>query len=75
MEQNRNDTMCLLYIKGLSEKFNVESAIKDLDMKAVFKTNLTLRPYQTMVKTATDPNNTRGVVFNITYSTCMSADD
>ena len=66
MEQDGNDTMCLLYIKGLSK--NVERAVKVIDMKAVFKTNLTLRCYQTMVKTATDPNNTKGVIFRVTYT-------
>ena len=40
MEQERNNTTSLPYVKGLSE--NVTRAIKNLDMRAIVKTNLTL---------------------------------
>ena len=63
MEQDRSDTICLPYINGLSE--NVERAIKDINMRAVFKTNLTLRCYLMRVKTPADPINTKRVVYRI----------
>ena len=63
MEQGRSDTICLLCVKGLSE--NVERSIKDFDVGAVLKTNLTLRCYLMKVKTPTDSNNTKRVAYSI----------
>ena len=51
------------YIQGLSE--DVERAVKDLKIRTVFKTTLTLRRCLTKVKTPTDPINTKGVVYKI----------
>ena len=62
-EDGKIDTICLPYIQGLSE--DVERAVRDLNIRAVFKTTLTLRRYLTKVKTPTDPNNTKGVVYMI----------
>ena len=62
-EDDRTDTLCLPYIRGLSE--NVEKAMKDLKIRTVFKTTLTLRRCLTKVKTPTDPTTTKGVVYKI----------
>ena len=35
MKQDKNDTVCLLYVKGVSE--NVRSVIRDLNMRAVLR--------------------------------------
>ena len=40
-EDGKIDTICLPYIQGLSE--DVERAVRDLNIRAVFKTTLTLR--------------------------------
>ena len=61
--EERTDTLCLPYIQGLSEK--VEKAMKDLKIRTVFKTTLTLRRCLTKVKTPADPINTKGVVYKI----------
>ena len=62
-EDDRTDTLCLPYISGLSE--NVEKAMKDLKIRTVSKTTLTLRRCRTKVKTPTDPTTTKGVVYKI----------
>ena len=63
-EGARTNTLCLPYIQGLSEK--VEKTLKDLDIRTVFKTTLTLRRSLTKVKTQADPVNTKGVVYKDT---------
>ena len=57
------DNLCIPYIRGLSE--NIEKALKDLEVKTVFKTNLTLRRHLTKVETPPDPVTTKGVVYRI----------
>ena len=59
-EQNeRMDKLCIPYIRGLSE--NVEKALKDLEVKTAFTTNLTLRSRLMKVKTPSDPVTTKGL--------------
>ena len=62
-ENERMDKLCIPYINGLSE--NVEKALKDLEVRTVFKTNLTLRDHLTKVRTPSDPVTTKGVVYRI----------
>ena len=62
-DDDRTDTLCLPYIHGLSE--NVEKAMKDLKIRTVFKTSLTLRRCLTKVKTPADPTTTKGVIYKI----------
>ena len=59
--EEKHDTLCLPYIRGLSE--SVERAVRDLKVRTVFKTTLTLRRCLTKVKTPTDPINAKGVVY------------
>ena len=49
-EEERKDTLYLPYIRGLSE--SVERAVKDLKIRTVFKTTLTLRRCLMKVKAA-----------------------
>ena len=42
---------------------NVEKTMKDLKIRTVFKTTLTLRRCLTKVKIPTDPTTTKGVVY------------
>ena len=51
--EEKHDTLCLPYIHGLSE--SVERVVRDLKVRTVFKTTLTLRRCLTKVKTPTDP--------------------
>ena len=51
------------YIRGLSE--NVERSVKDLNIRTVFKTILTLRRCLMKVKIPVHPINIKGVVYNI----------
>ena len=44
----------------------MERAVKDLQIRTVFKTTLTLRCCLTKVKTTADPINTKGVMYRIT---------
>ena len=62
-EGARTNTLCLPYIQGLSIK--VEKVLKDLDIRTVFKTTLTLRRSLTKVKTPPDLVNTKRVVYKI----------
>lgn len=55
-EDEKTDTLCLLYIQRLSE--NVEKGVRDINIRAVSKTTLTLRCYLPKVKIPADPNNT-----------------
>ena len=43
----------------------MEKAVRDINIRTVFKTTLTLRRCLTKVKTPTDPINTKGVVYKI----------
>ena len=62
-KEERKDTLYLPYVRGLSE--GVERAVKDLKIRTVFKTTLTLRRCLTKVKTPADAINTKGVVYRI----------
>ena len=62
----KKDILYLPYIQGLSE--SVERAVKDMKIRTVFKTTLTLRHCLTEVKTPADPINTKGVVYRIACS-------
>ena len=62
-EDERTDALCLPYIQGLSE--SVEKAVRDLKIRTVFKTTLTLRRCLTKVKTPTIPITIKGVVYKI----------
>ena len=64
-ENERMDKLYIPYIRGLSE--NVEKSLKDLEVRTVFKTNLTLRRHLTKVKTPSDPVPTKGVVYRIPH--------
>ena len=61
--EERTETLYLPYIRGLSEE--VEKAVKDLKIRTVFKTTLTMRRCLTKVKTPVDPINIKGVVYRI----------
>ena len=61
--RKRTDTLCLPYIRGLSE--NMEKAMKDLKIRTVFKTSLILRHCLTKVKTPAGPTTTKGIVYKI----------
>ena len=55
----KKDILYLPYIQGLSE--SVERAVKDMKIRTVFKTTLTLRHCLTKVKTPADPKNSMWV--------------
>ena len=57
------DTLCLPYIKGLSEQ--IEREIRDLHIRAVFKTSLTLRHCLMKAKTPRNPQESKGVICSI----------
>ena len=59
-ENERMDKLYIPYLRGLNE--NIKKALKDLEARTVFKTNLTLRHHLTKVKTQSDPITTKGVV-------------
>ena len=62
-KEERKVNLYLPYIQGLSE--GAGRAVKDLKIRTVFRTTLTLRRCLTKLKTPADHINTKGVVYKI----------
>ena len=56
-------TLYLPYVKGLSEQ--IEKAVRDLDIRMVFKSASTLRKQLVHVKTKPNPDKVKGVIYSI----------
>ena len=65
-KEERKDSLYLPYIRGLSE--GVDRGVKNMKIRTVCKTTLTLRHCLTELKTPADPINTKGVVYRIACS-------